>query len=106
MNPSTLVFKKLVDLISIRSWVASTLPPINGTHISCPACLAADSIAEFPPNTIKSANDTFVPLFYEPLNVFWIYFSLDITFCTTSGSFIYQSFIGANAILAPFVPPL
>ena len=54
----------------------------------------------------KSANDTFLPYLFSWLKACWTYFNFFNTLSSLSGSFIYQSFIGDSAILAPFVPPL
>ena len=45
---------------SVISWVASVRPALKPTFISYPATLAAFSTAAEPPNTIKSAKDTFL----------------------------------------------
>src|SRR5208282_3263077 len=66
-----------------------------------------------PPRTIRSASETFFPLFPldlfpldgELLNSFWIAASFRRTFASASGWFTSQSFCGARRMRAPFAPP-
>ena len=57
---------------SVCSCDASVRPGENGTCTSCPASLAACSMAAHPPRTIRSASETFFPSVCAPLKSAWI----------------------------------
>src|SRR5208283_5381314 len=92
---------------------ASVRPGEKGIFTLCPALFAASSTAAHPPNTIRSASETFFPLFpldlfpleCELLNSFWIASIFLRTFASAAGWFTSQSFCGARRIRAPFAPP-
>ena len=86
--------------------MASVLPALKGTTISCPAAFAAISTPTFPASTIKSAIDIFMSEFCVASNSFFIDCSFDKTSSNCIGLFTSQNFCGDNLILAPLAPPL
>ena len=78
---------------------------MKGTFTSCPAAVAAFSIAAEPPRTIRSASETFLPPDCAALKSFWIASSVCSTFASSAGWLTSQSFCGARRRRAPFAPP-
>ena len=104
-NPSTTGSRLATERASVISVVASVRPGRNGTKMSRPASAAARSIAAAPPRTIRSAIEIFIPSLRESLNDPRTFSSFDSTPASFSGRLDFQSFMGANRIRAPSVPP-
>src|SRR6266480_850993 len=62
-------------------------------------------MAAQPPNTIRSASETFLLPDAVLLNSLWMSFRVLSTLASWAGWLTSQSFCGARRILAPFAPP-
>ena len=62
-------------------------------------------MAAQPPRTIRSANETFLPLVASLLNSCWICSRDCSTLASSEGLFTAQSFCGASRMRAPLAPP-
>src|SRR4029453_15671954 len=80
-------------------------PGVNGTGHLWPAYFAACSMPAHPPNTIRSASETFLPPDAVLLNSLRMLSKVLSTFASWAGWLTCQSFWGARRMRAPFAPP-